>query len=605
MKKLAILFSCLINLWSFDGVAEQIIETTVLSKKSQIYFHSLKNTSNFTLKNQGDLKTIVYIRVGTQNLYKYHSIDVFRLQQGFNYALTLKVDSKNQVQNGPLTPYHQRSNNPDLQTFKVEILPNQVLKLSVSINNFELKAADNTIHIYNPEAYYELKNKEDKAVKTSLYISLLFLGSLIIMALFSFLIYLQNKSSDFLSYAGYLIFVLAFSIIADFPVKFNSFFIWDYPQVFIQSKETLVFAYLICYHLFLIKFLKLKERLKSVNKGLTIINYIFSIVIIVNIILLISTNLKLQNIAFKVNSVLLFAVIPYYAFIIYKLFRVRHYNFYKYILWGILFFYLGNIGGTFSQVFGWKFLGLLPNNYTQIGTFIELCFFSLGLGGKMVEESREKIKYQKQVLEVQMMALQAQMNPHFTFNCLNAIRNLILQNQNDKASSYLLKFSKLLRLTLENSIRKQISLEENITYLEMYLAMESLRFGESINYSINKNMIKNGDLIFLPPMLLQPFVENAIKHAFHQQAVNKTIKISFTEHLNILVIEVEDNGIGIQKHLNLSQADYKSRATEITKNYLAQWTSLYNRKIDLTIVDKHDLETKETGTLVKISLELD
>jgi LytS/YehU family sensor histidine kinase len=301
---------------------------------------------------------------------------------------------------------------------------------------------------------------------------------------------------------------------------------------------------------------------------------------------------------------LLFAVIPYYAFIIYKLFKARHYNFYKYILWGILFFYLGNIGGTFSQIFGWKFLGLFPNNYTQIGTFIELCFFSLGLGGKMIEESREKIKYQKQVLEVQMMALQAQMNPHFTFNCLNAIRNLVLQNQNDKASNYLLKFSKLLRLTLENSMQKQVSLTDNINYLEMYLAMENLRFNETLNYQIIKNLKQHSDSIFIPPMLIQPFVENAVKYAFKNQNADKKIEISFTENQNSLTVLIDDNGMGINQHLNLAPSEYKSRATEITKSYLLQWNSLLEKTITLEIEDKSVVDTQKTGTLVTIKFSL-
>lgn len=602
MKTFTLLLLCFFHFVSFNGFCVECIEVSEVAKAGKLSFKLNNNKQEFFINNKSDFKTTVYLRAGSQDLFKYHSIDVFRLETGFNYAIFLIKNDTLLQENGPLIPYAKRKKHIDLQTFKVELLPKEQLNLTLKIENYGLKKNDTSIHVYSAENFHQLKNNEnDKTIK-SLYVSLLFLGSLVIMILFSFLVYLQNKSLDFLSYAGYLTFVLAFSIIADFPIKFNTLFVWDYPKIFIQSKETLVFGYLICYHLFLIQFLKLKERLIGIYNGLRVINYLFLAVIFSNIILLLSANLHLQNIAFKVNSILLFAVIPYYAFVIYKLFKARHYNFYKYILWGILFFYIGNLGGTLSQIFDWRFFGLFPNNYTQIGTFFELCFFSLGLGGKMIDESREKIKYQKQVLEVQMMALQAQMNPHFTFNCLNAIRNLILQNQNDKASSYLLKFSKLLRLTLENSIRKQISLEENITYLEMYLAMESLRFGESINYSVNKNIIENGDLIFLPPMLIQPFVENAIKHAFHHQSVNKNIKISFTEHLNTFVIEVEDNGIGIHQHLNLSQADYKSRATEITKSYLLKWNNLLSSKIDLKVVDKSLLDKNKSGTLVTISL---
>jgi len=287
--------------------------------------------------------------------------------------------------------------------------------------------------------------------------------------------------------------------------------------------------------------------------------------------------------------------------VIYKLFKNRHIKFYKYILWGILFFYLGNIAGTLNQIFEWNFGGLFPNNYTQLGTFLELCFFSLGLGGKMIDESREKLRFQKKVLEVQMMALQTQMNPHFTFNCLNAIRNLVMQQQTEMASSYLLKFSKLLRLTLENSIHKEVSLADKMEYLNMYLNMEQLRFGDSLQFNITKDLLNDAETIFLPPMLVQPFVENAIKHAFNHQAIVKEIKISFKETEKDLSVTIEDNGIGILHHQN-QQKNHVSRATEITKNYLQQWNALYQQQIHLEITDKGYLNPVEKGTLVVIKI---
>lgn len=584
--------------------AQQKITTDSLLNAQKISFNLEQDTATLLLSNKGNLGTNVFLRIGTEDILKYHSIDIFRNIQGLNHTIHINDNDKN-FYNGPLIPYNLRKNHPDLQTFKLKLTANQDLKLFVKIDNKELKISNRKIHFYSSEKWDEIRKKELEETQISLYFSLLFLGSLIIMICFSFLVYIESKVADFLYYAGYLIFVLLFSIVADFPIKYNSIFIWDFPKISINSKETLVYGYLICYHLFLIQFLKLKEHIYIIFKGLTTLNYIFALLLALNLIALFTADLVFQNLLYKINTVILFAIIPYYAYVIYRLFKMRHLSYYRYILWGILFFYLGNIAGTLSQVFGWSFAGLFPNNYTQIGTFIELCFFSLGLGSKMIEESREKIKFQKQVLEAQMMALQTQMNPHFTFNCLNAIRNLVLKQQTEKASTYLLKFSKLLRLTLENSIHKEVTLQNNLSYLEMYLSMEKLRFGDSLNFNLNLHLIQNSSAILIPPMLVQPFVENAIKHAFSSQITHKSITVTFTETIEQLDITVEDNGIGINRKNKHRKEEHISRATAIVNGYLAQWNILYKHKIELSIQDKSFLNPPKNGTIVNIKLSLD
>ena len=584
----------------FSSNAQYTIHTHKLYLKKSIAFKLAKDSATITIHNFNDYQTSVYVRIGTINLAKYHSIDVFRNLPGLNYSITLSSKTGS-FKNGPLIPLSDRVEHPYLNTFKLEIPPKSSLNYKLRIDNKSLKEIDGEIIFLSADAWQTLKSGEEQNTQVSLYFSLLFLGNLIIMILFSTLIFLENKVKDFLYYACYLIFVLVFSIIADFPIKYHNLFIWQYPEIAINSKETLVYGYLIFYHLFLMQFLSLKEHLRKIYHGLKLLNYIFIVFMAVNILTLFFSDLPLQNTLYKFNTIILFAVIPYYGFVIYKLFKNRHIKFYKYILWGILFFYLGNIAGTLNQIFEWNFGGLFPNNYTQLGTFLELCFFSLGLGGKMIDESREKLRFQKKVLEVQMMALQTQMNPHFTFNCLNAIRNLVMQQQTEMASSYLLKFSKLLRLTLENSIHKEVSLADKMEYLNMYLNMEQLRFGDSLQFNITKDLLNDAETIFLPPMLVQPFVENAIKHAFIHQAIVKEIKISFKETEKDLSVTIEDNGIGILHHQN-QQKNHVSRATEITKNYLQQWNALYQQQIHLEIIDKSYLNSVEKGTLVVIKI---
>ncbi len=100
--------------------------------------------------------------------------------------------------------------------------------------------------------------------------------------------------------------------------------------------------------------------------------------------------------------------------------------------------------------------------------------------------------------------------------------------------------------------------------------MENLRFNETINYQIIKNLTQHSDSIFIPPMLIQPFAENAVKYAFKNQNVDKKIEISFTENQNSLTVLIDDYNVAVNQYLNLTPSEYKLRTTEITKKYLLQ-----------------------------------
>ena len=130
----------------------------------------------------------------------------------------------------------------------------------------------------------------------------------------------------------------------------------------------------------------------------------------------------------------------------------------------------------------------------------------------------QKLESQKQLSELEMQALRAQMNPHFIFNCLSSINRFILKNETEEASDYLTKFSRLIRMVLNNSKKAFISLGRRTGKLRLYLDMERLRFKNSFDYSITYKNSVDVENIFIPPLLLQPFAENAIWHGLmHKQ----------------------------------------------------------------------------------------
>lgn len=166
-------------------------------------------------------------------------------------------------------------------------------------------------------------------------------------------------------------------------------------------------------------------------------------------------------------------------------------------------------------------------------------------------QERTKSEVQKRLAETKMEALQSQMNPHFIFNAMNSIQNYIIDNNTDDALIYMGEFSKLIRQTLNNSSKTKINLLEELQYLQSYVVLENMRFKEMVNFDLK---VSNEVDIFeteIPPMLIQPFLENAFIHAFDSSSINPKLNLSFEIKNNNLFIEINDNGKGLDvKNLN-------------------------------------------------------
>ncbi|HET9433985.1 MAG TPA: histidine kinase, partial [Chitinophagaceae bacterium] len=168
-----------------------------------------------------------------------------------------------------------------------------------------------------------------------------------------------------------------------------------------------------------------------------------------------------------------------------------------------------------------------------------------------IRQIRQKSNIDKLLAKTEMKALHAQMNPHFIFNCLNSIREMILHNENEQASLYLGKFARLIRITLNQSAKQFVSLTDTIDYLERYIEMEKIR-SSHFTYTLEVAKDLNTDDVMVPPMLIQPFIENAIWHGASPKT-NMDIHISFRKKGNELICIVDDNGIGIEASLTQKQ----------------------------------------------------
>jgi len=218
----------------------------------------------------------------------------------------------------------------------------------------------------------------------------------------------------------------------------------------------------------------------------------------------------------------------------------------------------------------------------------------------------EKIKqeFQKQLHEVEMTALRAQMNPHFIFNSLNSINHFIIKNEKELASEYLTKFARLIRQVLQNSKEKLVSLEEELSALNLYVELEALRFKNRFDYSVNSSI--NTSHYKIPPLLLQPYVENAIWHGLlHLNERKGELKIDLSEEDNELEIVIEDNGIGRKKSNEMkskSAIKKKSMGLKINSERLRLTEQMYSSQTSLKISDLSDAKGKAKGTKVVLKI---
>ena len=212
---------------------------------------------------------------------------------------------------------------------------------------------------------------------------------------------------------------------------------------------------------------------------------------------------------------------------------------------------------------------------------------------------------EKRIAGLEMMALRSQMNPHFIFNCLNSINRFVLRNDTEAASGYLTKFSKLMRTVLENSKQTLIPLEEEVKCLELYIQMEQFRCKNAFTYYIKYHDGVNTEEAMIPPLLLQPFVENAIWHGVNPKQSDGEIGIEFLQKEEALYCIVKDNGIGRKKASKLKSqlaANHKSMGLQITKERLAVMGINHNNEPPVEIEDLHDENGLAAGTKVTIKV---
>ena len=221
------------------------------------------------------------------------------------------------------------------------------------------------------------------------------------------------------------------------------------------------------------------------------------------------------------------------------------------------------------------------------------------------EKEKQMVAFQRQKTELEMQALRAQMNPHFIFNSLNSINRFILQNNKTQASEYLTKFSKLVRMILQNSQESLITLENELETLKLYLELEALRFENRFDFKISVPKDVDIDVLKVPPLIIQPYVENAIWHGLMHKEEKGHLSIDADQKDDQLFLRITDNGIGRKQASQLarkSTVPHKSMGLKITSDRIKILHRSTEAESPVTINDLVHADGSAAGTEVLLKL---
>jgi LytS/YehU family sensor histidine kinase len=219
-----------------------------------------------------------------------------------------------------------------------------------------------------------------------------------------------------------------------------------------------------------------------------------------------------------------------------------------------------------------------------------------------LDRRRKQERYEKDVAIMETQALRAQMNPHFIFNVLNSINTFVQQNDQEKASTFLVQFSRLMRRILENSRQATVPLEDDLKALRDYMALERIRMNGKFDFRIDVHPDIDTEEVMVPPLVIQPFIENAIWHGISRKDTRGNIYLHISKRKDQLVMIVEDDGVGrntwVRNAEPLPVTKKKSLGTAITRSRLELVQKIYGGKAGFRYLDT------KVGTQVEVEMPI-
>jgi sensor histidine kinase YesM len=427
--------------------------------------------------------------------------------------------------------------------------------------------------------------------------SLFFLLSIISLAMFYTL-----KDKSFLFYSLFSL-TLLFHFTRILGESHENFDVVNKYVPWIYLKVPIFLLFYIFYSLFIIYFINAKVKYKDEYKLMKILITIPIVLSVPEVYFLLTNQLVLSYTYYFIVRFLTTLTGVYFLF---RIFKYKNDILVKIVIIGGGSLLFCDLYSSFFERAQYQVLFLAC-------LLLDVITFIFGISYKIYLEIKRRINLSAEVQKKeetisiltqathQLSAnfLQAQMNPHFLFNALNSIKYHVINNESEKASYYLTKFANLMRMVLDHSALKSISLKKELEALELYIELESIRFEGEFSYTLHINDEVELDIIQVPPLIIQPFVENVFVHAFKDKIENCILEIEVSEVGDSIIIEIKDNGPGLPEENNIHKS---SKALQINKQRLKEWGDLNDLKTSLEISNIYDESKMCKGTKVRIVL---
>jgi sensor histidine kinase YesM len=421
---------------------------------------------------------------------------------------------------------------------------------------------------------------------------LLFIGGMFLMIFYSFGIYFMNRDKLFNYYAIYLLSLVLYLGVR-LPLVFGPLDL-RYPLFMHIYNELIQVLANICYLLFASFFLNARNDFPKLHMAIRYAIWFLVGIMVLQLTLILSEHfvwMEAYVVQFERYFMIAFSLVAYFHILL---------NYKNKIVYFLL------IGSIFFLAGGIMAMVLHQIKYMMLGAAIEVFIFSLGMGYriKLVEKTRQSVE--NEMNKLKLTALRAQMNPHFIFNSLNSIRAYVISNETKKASDYLNKFARLIRLILHYSLKDNISLKDDLDALALYVELEQMRFRDNFGFTLNVASDVNAVTLLVPPLILQPYVENAIVHGLAPSSGQKNLLVEVTKNKSKLCFIIRDNGVGRSYSKNFQSVknfQHKSVAMELTRKRIELAVTGNSEEKNIKIIDLKE-NGQPAGTEVRLNLPL-
>ncbi|WP_347173223.1 sensor histidine kinase [Polaribacter uvawellassae] len=469
-------------------------------------------------------------------------------------------------------------------------------------------------------------------------------GMLFILIAYHAISYFFTKDKSFAIYACYLFLVLVY-LIPKTGNKVSNYLLDNFEGFFNAFNWIIQIWFWMLYAWFTIYFLDLKEKnirlAKNMGMFIVVTTILSTTFFIIDLFLL---DMKYMNLFFTfvytpISLVIVWLIIKAIYSSESKLNAFFAFGLTSFLGFSVVALYLSITMDSYTSSY------IRPIDFFMIGVFLEAIILSIGLGYKyhiyrqerdsyntllisefkknetlkdqLNEKLAKKIEthklsemealYEKQINELKLTSLLSQMNPHFIFNALNSIKLYIINNESKNAAHYLNKFSKLIRKILEASTAKEVTLQEELETMDLYMTIENIRFSNEIDFQISINENINLKNIKVPPLILQPFLENAIWHGLSSKKDDKKIMLSIHKiDVGHIQITIKDNGIGRTASAKIKSdksINRKSIGIQLTEDRLSNFVKNLKHKYSIIYEDLVQ-NNKAIGTNVVLKIPL-